>query len=562
MELPHRSALPVVRPSERSQLWSMPGRLVTAYAVVAGLWILGSDFVLMGWAGSPELNRWAPSIKGLVFVGVTATLLYFLLRRWAVQVEQEQRERLEAESAFRTVVDSAPDAIFVETEGRYAFLNEATLRLVGATSPDQVLGQAVVDHVPVEIRDVSREAMARLHREGGVLGPSEGAVLRMDRKRTPVEVTAVAIEYRGKSATLVFARDVSLRVTREALRREQQELLQAVLRSTSDAIFVKDLTYRYLLVNPSGAEVLGKPVEEILGRRNEDLLEARVAAMLAASDRQVIEEQLRCVFDVPLEVRGRLRHFLVTKEPMRDASGRLTGLVGVARDMTEQVEAEALLRRVSGSFLRLQDDERRRIARELHDTTAQSLVAVNLGLAEALRSAVDGTEGLEKSLEECRALVDECIREVRTLSYGLHPPLLDEMGLPTALEEYVREMGKRSGLRLGFSCLGEMGRLPQEAEVAFFRVAQEAVLNVLRHSGSATAHVTLREESGHTELEVRDAGRGIPAERLEEVRRGMSMGVGISGMRERLRQLGGELEISSDGTGTRVRARLPSERVA
>lgn len=535
----------------------MPGKVVAVYTIVSGIWILGSDALLARWSASESIHRVIMSSKGLFFVGATAVLIYILLRRWEVRVEQGHQERLRAETAFRTVVEAALDGIFVETGGRYVFANSGLHRMLGLDGSSSVLGRDVIEDVAPRMRREVVERMERMHRDGKPLDLVTGAICRSDGTEIPVEVTAVPIEYQGSRGALVIARDVSMRVASEAARHRQQELLQAVLRSASDAIFMKDLACRYLLINESGARVLGHPVEHILGRRNDELLAPTVAATLEASDHQVLQSGQRCEFDVPLMVNGQRRHFFVTKEPIRDKSGNLMGLLGVGRDMTRQVEAEDSLRRLSGRFLRLQDEERRSIARELHDTTAQALVAVSLGLSEAIRSAKAGDGGLMEALEECRFLVEACTRDVRTLSYGLHPPMLDEMGLPAALEEYVKEMAKRSGLNLECVCGIDLGRFRQDAEMALFRVAQEAILNVTRHSGSATAHVVLRLVNECVELEVKDAGKGIPLERLEQLRRGTSVGVGISGMRERLRQLGGELDVLSDGFGTVVLARLP-----
>jgi len=535
----------------------MPGKVTLTYATIAGIWILASDALLAHWMVSPSIHRIATSSKGMFFVIATAVLLYFLLRRWENQVQEGHQERMRAESAFRTVVEAAPDAIFIESEGRYVFANSGLCRLLGVPDSSAVVGQEVIEHVVPRMRTEVRKRMEQMQREGKGSDPAQGVIQRPDGGEVPVEVSAVPIDYHGRRTLLVIARDISKRLAEEAVRRQQQELLQAVLRSASDAIFVKDLSCRYLLINEAGARVLGESIETVLGRRNDEFLGLPIAAMLEASDRQVLQSGQRCEFEVPMMVGGQRRHFYVTKEPIRDESGSLTGLLGMARDMTRQVEAEESLRRLSGRFLRLQDEERRGIARELHDTTAQGLVAVSLGLSEALRSAQGGDRALVENLEECRELVEICTRDVRTLSYGLHPPMLDEMGLPAALEEYVKELAKRSGLKLECVCSLDLGRLGRDAELALFRVAQEALMNVNRHSGSATAQVTLRTENESIELEVKDDGKGIPPERLDQLRRGTAVGVGMSGMRERLRQLGGELEVMSDGSGTTVLARLP-----
>jgi len=548
--------------SSRTGVKLMPVRMATIYAVAAGLWILISDGLMDRLPISAEVREWVSRGKGLAFVGVTAGLLFVLLRTWANRIDGAYQDQLRAEARFRALVEASPVAIFAEENGRYGYANSATVRLLGVKDAGTLAGREMIDHVVPRLRDRVRESMDRVRKERVPMEYADGVLLTDDGREVAVEVTAVPIEEGGQVRVWVLARDVSVRVASEASRREQQELLQAVMRSTSDAIFVKDFEFRYMLLNTAGAKVLGAPIEAVIGRTNFDFMSRSQALLLEASDRQVLQTGQTCIFDVPLTVGGRRRHYCVTKAPLLDASGRLSGLVGVGRDMTEQMEAEESLRRLSGMFLRLQDDERRRIARELHDTTAQGLVAVSLGLSEAIRVASEGGEGLEESLAECRVLVDACTREVRTLSYGLHPPMLDEMGLPVALEEFAKEMAKRSGLSLECHCATTMRRLKPDAELALFRVAQEALLNVHRHSGSKSARIFLGTVDDRVELEVRDAGRGIPRARMEQLERGVVVGVGISGMRERLRQLGGELEISSHEAGTAILARLPVERAA
>lgn len=545
--------------SSQSGVMAMPVKVSLLYGLAAAIWILVSDALMAQLPLSGELREWVAGGKGLAFVGVTAGLLYALLRRWAIQMEAASRDQNRSEKRFRALVQASPVAIFVEEHGKYGYANPATVRLTGAKDAESLVGRDVLEHVVPRMREMVMERMRGVRANRVPLEAAEGAVLTDDGREVAVEITAVPIEEDGEIQVWVLARDISARLASEASRREQQELLQAVIRSTSDAIFVKDFEFRYVLLNESGAKVLGAPVDALIGRTNFDFMNRSQALLLEASDRQVLQTGQTCIFDVPLMVGGQRRHFCVTKAPLLDASGRLSGLVGVGRDMTEQMEAEESLRRLSGMFLRLQDDERRRIARELHDTTAQGLVAVSLGLSEAIRVASEGGEGLEESLAECRVLVDACTRDVRTLSYGLHPPMLDEMGLPVALEEFAKEMAKRSGLTLEYHCATTMRRLKPDAELALFRVAQEALLNVHRHSGSKSVRVSLGTVDDRVELEVRDAGRGIPRARMDQLERGVVVGVGISGMRERLRQLGGRLEITSDGAGTAILARLPMD---
>ena len=209
-------------------------------------------------------------------------------------------------------------------------------------------------------------------------------------------------------------------------------------------------------------------------------------------------------------------------------------------------------------MLQLQDEERRRLGRELHDSLAQSVLAVNLNLAQATRSLTAVDERSRHSLAEARRVLAEMSREIRTLSYLLHPPLLDELGLVSAVKEYAEGFSERSGIKLELDVQAGFGRLPQEAETALFRIVQESLANIQRHSGAQTAKIQLRGDSARVSLEVTDRGRGMDKKAIERGNgSGTRLGVGILGMRERMTQLGGKLEIESSSSGTTVRVSIP-----
>jgi signal transduction histidine kinase len=216
------------------------------------------------------------------------------------------------------------------------------------------------------------------------------------------------------------------------------------------------------------------------------------------------------------------------------------------------------LRDLSVRLLHVQDDERRRIARDLHDSTGQALTALKLELAGIERELAPRNSQLARrlasSMENARQISDE----LRTISYLLHPPLLDELGLGSALRWYVDGFEKRSGINIHLE-LSTDGRLAPEMETTLFRVVQECLINIHRHSGSATAWIRLAQAAGQIVLEVQDEGRGISAEELSNIASGAAPGVGLRGMRERIKDFGGELEILSTGRGTKVKAIIPME---
>jgi signal transduction histidine kinase len=228
-------------------------------------------------------------------------------------------------------------------------------------------------------------------------------------------------------------------------------------------------------------------------------------------------------------------------------------------DMLEEVIGDRTkeLRALSGRLLQMQDEERRRLAREFHDSTAQKVIAIGINAGIAQQEAERLSDPAQRALAECLQLVDETAREIRTISYVLHPPLLDEAGLGSALRAFANGFSKRSGIELEIDIPEQWPRASEDSEIALFRVAQECLGNIQRHSGSSWARVCLRmANDGATILEVEDHGRGISPEMVQRGADG-TLGVGISGMRERLRQLGGTLEIVARRPGTLVRATLP-----
>ena len=254
---------------------------------------------------------------------------------------------------------------------------------------------------------------------------------------------------------------------------------------------------------------------------------------------------------------GTYRWFLARGLPLRNAEGRIVRWYGTNTDIEDRRQAEEELRRLSGQLLRLQDEERRGIARDLHDSTGQDLVALATMLGQ-LRASIPSVERKSRRLvSKCEKLADRCIRDVRTLSYVLHPPVLDAAGLGDAIRDYVNGFTKRSGIRVELELSPRVGRMPQDVELALFRVVQEALTNIQRHSGSQRAKIRIDRSSDLT-LEISDRGHGTSVSRQrrkEEPRLGI--GVGVPSMQERVNLIGGRFEIDSTSHGTTVRVAIP-----
>jgi len=281
---------------------------------------------------------------------------------------------------------------------------------------------------------------------------------------------------------------------------------------------------------------------------------AKVDAAFVAS----LGERSPCTVEYRIVVPdGRVKILEERWQAFHDEEGKPLRVAGTCRDITERVRAEEELQRLSGKLLRLQDEERRKIARDLHDSTGQDLVVLAMMLGQLSGSIPSGERGSRRLLSECKALADKCLREVRTLSYELHSPVLEDAGLEDAIRDYVKGFTKRSGIQVELELSPRVGRMPRDVELALYRVMQEALTNIRRHSGSQRAKIRIHRNSDLT-LEISDLGRGVSAggQRGKEEPR-LEVGVGIPSMQERVKLIGGRLEIDSNNHGTTVRVTIP-----
>jgi signal transduction histidine kinase len=254
------------------------------------------------------------------------------------------------------------------------------------------------------------------------------------------------------------------------------------------------------------------------------------------------------------DLQQRAESLALEVEARRQAEEKLRAAHAELENLVEQ--RTTALRKLSLQVLKLQDLERRRIARELHDSLGQDFVALRVNLDLARKSPEH--PGIWK---ECDQLLDRCIDEVRTLSYLLHPPMIEDAGFGSAARWYIEDFSRRSGMKITFASTGDIGRLPENLKLVLFRVLQESLMNVYRHAHASSGQVRVDRQGSLIILEIKDNGVGIPAEKLVRFNRnGTGMGVGLTGMRERVRDLGGRFELSSSYQGTTVKISVPTAR--
>jgi PAS domain S-box-containing protein len=371
---------------------------------------------------------------------------------------------------------------------------------------------------------------------------------------------------------------------------ESEERFRAIVENTSECVKLVAGDGTLLQMNSAGLAMLGAvSAEAVVGSNIYDLIAPKDREKFRAFNERICRgDKGSLEFDI-VELSGVVRHMETHAAPLRIPDGTIVQL-GVTRDITDRARADEEIRR-SEERLRLlaaeleiqvrgrtrelelrnteilqqsellrdlskrlwlaQDQERRHIARELHDSAGQIVTVLGMHLTRIGQTARRNLPQVANELEECRQLVHQLSQEIRTTSYLLYPPLLDETGLNQALSWYTQGLMQRSGLKINLTVSKDFGRLPREMELVVYRLVQESLTNIHRHSGSKTASIHLLREREIVSLQIQDEGKGIPAEKLNLLQK-QGAGVGIRGMGERVRQFDGEMNIESDGRGTTI----------
>jgi len=368
-------------------------------------------------------------------------------------------------------------------------------------------------------------------------------------------------------------------IAAEREKERAKALFETFMDNSPAATYLKDEEGKYVYANRMIRERFHLP--SIVGKTDFDLFPAEMASEYREHDALVFGEDKALEFvEHSMEADGE-HTWLSVKFPMHDTDGKKL-LGGKSLDITDRERAEQALREarqelaqrvtertielsranqglreLSARLLQMQDEERRRIARELHDSVGQMLAAISMNIALVKSESDRLSPVISRAVLENEQMIQQITREIRTISHLLHPPLLDEAGLRSALSWFVEQFSERSQIAVRLEIAPSVDRMEPEAETAIFRVVQECLTNIHKHSGSPTALIRLNQEDGHLRLEVRDFGQGISPEKQFALTSTAKTGVGLRGMRERVGQLGGVLDVHSDNTGTMINVVLP-----
>ena len=481
-----------------------------------------------------------------------------------------------SEELFRTLVEDTPVCVaLLGPNQEIQFVNPAGLKLLG-TKREALVGKRVADlgitalnengtEMPFPMRPAPRAVASKLAVLNEVMG------WRLAGSNDILWIQGGVVPLFGENGELnrlvASFSDITERKKAEEALRASEELFRTLVENLHVGISLIGPSQEILFANRASSKMFGLREGQSLGKTALDLgmtpldeSGMQIPASMRPVARAIATKQpvLNWVMGWRLPGANDILWIQGESVPLFGKNGELKYIIAAYSNITERKKADEALRQLSTRLLQLQDEERRHVGRELHDVLAQSVMAVNLDLARVARSPVPLDKQAKHALADARSMLAEMSREIRTLSYTLHPPVLDELGLVSAIQEFSTGFSERSGITLEAEIEAGFGRLAQEAETALFRIVQESLSNIQRHSGSKTARIHLRGGTEFVELQVSDQGRGMDQINIHHGGGpGTRLGVGILGMRERMAQLGGRLEVESSSSGTTVRATLP-----
>lgn len=462
-----------------------------------------------------------------------------------------------SEQKYRDIFEFAPVGIYqARRDGTLVTANKALASMLGYESVDELLSVTLDSDVYFD--EGERQRLIGEHEHRGYATDLEVRWKKKDGAPIWVQLTAHSIKGAdGATACFEgFVRDITERKLAEEALAASEERYRELFENARDAIYVHDLKGRYTSVNRAAEKLLGFSREEIIGRHYSNFVAPSHLKYPRENFCKKLDDQLETTYEVDMIAKDKRRVPVEINSRLILENGVPIGVQGTARDITERRQAQEVLRTYSRRLIDAQEAERQRIARELHDEIGQVLTAVkiNMQTAQALCETSDGAGHFHDSFK----VIDEGLRQVQNLSLDLRPPHLDGFGLAVALRWYIDRFSQRTGIPTDLHCeQPEDERLARELETACFRIAQEALTNVARHSGAKRVSVQLKRSNGALHLAVSDDGCGFDASRMRSPLIANAT-LGLRGMEERAQGVGGTLEIQSiKGNGTEVHCRFP-----
>ena len=477
----------------------------------------------------------------------------------------EPKQAEEITGLLAAIVASSDDAIISKNlDGVITSWNKSAERIFGYDA-EEAIGQHITLVIPPERHAEESEILNRVRRGERV---DHFQTVRRAKDGSLLDVSLTISPVRDPSGRVIgaskVARDITAQKQAEQALRESEQRFRVITDAAPILVWMAGVDKLCYYFNKGWLDFVGRTLEQESGKGwTENVHPEDFERCLAI---YVANFDARRSFEMEYRMRhhtGQYRWILDRGVPRYAPDGTFEGYVGGCLDIHDQKEAAEKVR-IADDMTRLmktQDEERRRIARELHDSAGQTLAVLGINLAQLVDRAKSLAPELAKEGKEIEAIVQQLSREIRTTSYLLHPPLLDESGLASALSWYVEGLAERSQIAVTLDVAANLGRLPGDMELAIFRVVQECLTNIHRHSGSKTAVIRVSRTGETVRTEVRDQGKGISPERLLEIQ-SQGSGVGIRGIRERIRHFHGEMKIESSGSGTSVIVIIPMPREA
>jgi PAS domain S-box-containing protein len=478
-----------------------------------------------------------------------------------------------AEDRIRLVINTIPTMVWtLQPDGVLDFVNQRSLDFSGLSLEEELADPTRIIH-PEDLPRVMEKWVADL--AAGEASEDEMRMRRADGEYRWFLVRTAPLRDEHGNVVKWYGMSIDIedrKRAEEALRsseREQRQIAGQLERERARLVEAQEMakigsweaelqslnviwseqTHRIFETDPSRFHPTRPKFREFIHPGDRARVDAAFVASLDKRSPSTVEYRI-------VMPDGRLKILEERWQAFHDEEGKPVRVAGTCRDITERVRAEEELQRLSGQLLRLQDEERRRMARDLHDSTGQDLVALATTLSQLHGALPSSSRKLRKLASQCQVLADQCVREVRTLSYLLHPPMLDEAGLEDAIRHYVDGFTERTGIEVGLETSASSGRMKPDVEMALFRVVQESLTNIQRHSGSLQAKIRISHGPGKIVLEVSDSGIAGDSQR-QNGEFPFRLGVGIRSMHERVKLIGGKLEIQSSSNGTMVRATIP-----